>query len=267
MNLNAALTLLADRLQVSADDLIAYADEDQHGGRGVGFNAYALDRDEGRLLYAVIRALKPETVLEIGVYEGASANHILGALEANENGELVSVDVHKEAGGGIPDSLKPRWTFYNMDATSSDLSVNDLWRYDVIFEDGDHGLAAATAVYAKVKELNPRILITHDWAMGVEHGDFFVRAALETVFPDSFGLVLDGCERGLGFWINPDRVDETVERQEWKGAADLGIREGWADTTPPVVPTDDEVKPVRKQPATRKSAVKKPPARKPSAKK
>ena len=194
-----ALGLLAHLIGLNANDLIAYAAEDQQGGRWHGFNGWAIDVDEGRLLYALVRALKPVRVLEIGTYEGASACHLLAALEANDSGELASYDTWDRAGNSVPPELHKRWQFNTKDAVEAALPYADL-----VFEDADHSFDPATATYRKLRALQPRIVIVHDHAMTPAHGDFFVRQAFETVFPEGIGIVLEGCERGLGVWVNAE---------------------------------------------------------------
>lgn len=253
MNLHDALTLLADRLQVPVDDLIAYADEDQMGGRGVGFNAYALDRDEGRLLYAVIRALKPKTVLEIGVYEGASTSHLLAAVAENGGGHVVSYDTYAEAGNGIPDDLRDRWEFVNANAAVRLPALTAQQSADVVYEDGDHSLDGATATYREIVKMNPIIVIAHDYNMTTEHGDFHVKEAFDAVFFGGFNIVLDGCERGLGVWINVGRI--AGDAMQKTAVAIQQTVEAFAEAK------------ARLTPEPKQPAVKKPPARKPSAKK
>jgi predicted O-methyltransferase YrrM len=55
-------------------------------------------------LYAATRALRPNVVVETGVFYGASSAAILQALEDNGSGELHSIDLpparHRETSGG-----------------------------------------------------------------------------------------------------------------------------------------------------------------------
>lgn len=199
MNLKDALTQLADKLGLNADELIAYAGEDKFGGRNSGFNAWGIDADEGKLLYALVRALRPDTVLEIGTNEGASATHLLAAVHANGSGAVISYDTNPDAGGLINPSLRKQWTFHNADAQSAALPPAEF-----VFEDGDHSLAGATATLEAVKAISPRVVISHDYAMTEAFGDFHVKEAFDEVYPDGFSITLDGCERGLGVWVNPD---------------------------------------------------------------
>src|SRR5688572_10960959 len=97
MNLSDALHALAEQLNLDADSLLAYANEDAVGG----FHADAAQSKwqvgsiwgvEGQVLYALTRALKPQSIAEFGVNAGCSSTHFLSALEANGQGELHSID-------------------------------------------------------------------------------------------------------------------------------------------------------------------------------
>ncbi|HVL49203.1 MAG TPA: class I SAM-dependent methyltransferase [Candidatus Thermoplasmatota archaeon] len=69
-----------------------------------------------RVAYAIVRALKPEVVVETGVARGVTSHAILSALEDNGRGRLVSVDLPGlEAGATeavgelVPEALRARW--------------------------------------------------------------------------------------------------------------------------------------------------------------
>jgi hypothetical protein len=49
--------------------------------------------NEGKLIYILIRLLKPANILELGNFKGASTNFILSALKKNNKGKLVLVDL------------------------------------------------------------------------------------------------------------------------------------------------------------------------------
>jgi len=76
---------------------------------------------QGALLYLLVRALRPERVVETGVRPGYSTAWMLAALEANGAGELLSLGPGTVAGraSGVPagavgqlvaPSLRSRWT-------------------------------------------------------------------------------------------------------------------------------------------------------------
>lgn len=196
-SLDDALLLLDNYLHipgVDAYDLKAFADEDHEGGRGAGaYDAWSIDADEGKVLYALVRALKPARSIEIGVRHGASTAHLLAAIGANESGLLDSYDL--EANGSTEHTA---WTFHQGDALDAEFPPAEF-----VFEDGAHTLDFTLKIFEKLKQF-AHVVVTHDTNMTVAHGDFFVKPAFETVFPDGILLVLDGCERGLGVWVNPE---------------------------------------------------------------
>ncbi len=205
MYLSDALTLLASKLNLPASELIAYADEDTQGGVDTGYSGMSIHRDEGRVLYALVRALKPQHAVEIGVCEGVSSLHLLAALDANGKGILDGYDLDASAGKHVPANAA-RWTFHAGDALDADYPPAEF-----VFEDAAHTLDFSTAIYEHLKALAPRVLAVHDYYTNEVYGNFFVKEALETVFPDSFGIKLHDCFRGLGVWINPDWQAPQVE--------------------------------------------------------
>ncbi len=81
---------------------------------------FTLAHCSGRLLartcYAIVRALRPNVVLETGVAYGVTSTFILKALETNGQGLLHSVDLpplgrdaNRFVGALVPQSLRRRW--------------------------------------------------------------------------------------------------------------------------------------------------------------
>lgn len=202
MNLNEALTQIAVDANLNADDLIRFAAEDNVGGRDTGhWSGMSTFADEGKVLYALIRALRPEHVVEVGVASGGTSTHILSALHANDFGALWSVDVEANCGLNIPEDLRGRWTFVVGDALTVDLPE----RADFIFEDGEHSYAFTFNILTRLKALNPRILLSHDYYTHLTYGDAFqVQRAFADVLGDK-GVLIDGAFTGLGYWVNPEQ--------------------------------------------------------------
>jgi len=81
----------------------------------------------GRILYALCRSLKPEILVETGVFSGVSSAYILYAIQKNGFGNLYSIDLPdpflstygKQPGFVVPDELRERWTLHL--GSSSDL--------------------------------------------------------------------------------------------------------------------------------------------------
>jgi len=62
----------------------------------------SISYEAGILLYAMVRALKPEVVVETGVANGVSSSFILKALDRNSRGRLYSIDLHYREGVSVP---------------------------------------------------------------------------------------------------------------------------------------------------------------------
>jgi hypothetical protein len=88
--------------------------------RGAGL-PFAQEMPQGALLYLVVRAQRPDRIVETGVRPGYSTAWLLAALEANGHGELTSIGpgpttgrspgVHDvSVGQFVPPALRARWT-------------------------------------------------------------------------------------------------------------------------------------------------------------
>jgi hypothetical protein len=105
---------------------------------------------EAAELYAVVRAFKPNVIVETGVASGISSAHILRALAANGRGALYSIDLpNVQEGSGlpdgrtsgwiVPDSLRGRWKLHIGDTRKllPELLAT-LDRVDLFLHDSDH---------------------------------------------------------------------------------------------------------------------------------
>lgn len=123
----ASLDRISALAHVGPADLQRYRRELKESGlpdtllqRGAGI-AFARELPQGALLYLLVRAARPERVIETGVRPGYSTTWILAALDANGAGELVSLGpgptAHRAAaiqnvsvGQFVPPGLRTRWT-------------------------------------------------------------------------------------------------------------------------------------------------------------
>jgi predicted O-methyltransferase YrrM len=97
--------------------------------------------------YAVIRALKPDRVLETGIANGVSSSYILLAMECNQKGAFYSIDVNdgsylpsgKQVGWVVPAWLRERWIVRLGDARELLPGiVAELKSLDVFIHDSSH---------------------------------------------------------------------------------------------------------------------------------
>lgn len=110
----------------------------------------------GRWLYALIRVVKPEVVVETGVSHGASSWLILNALHQNRRGFLHSIDLpdhdtsavfnvggSPKTGQAVPASLRYRWRLTIGDSTLElPRLLAEVGPVDVFFHDSDHSYEA-----------------------------------------------------------------------------------------------------------------------------
>lgn len=63
--------------------------------------------------YVIARVIKPRLVVETGIHDGLGSEALLRALERNalegHEGELMSIDIHKDTGWAVAPHLKGRW--------------------------------------------------------------------------------------------------------------------------------------------------------------
>jgi hypothetical protein len=60
-------------------------------------------------LWAAIRALRPDVVVETGILDGMASTVMLAALQRNGQGTLISFDVMPGTGAMVPAALRDRW--------------------------------------------------------------------------------------------------------------------------------------------------------------
>jgi predicted O-methyltransferase YrrM len=117
--------------------------ERAHYGGGAKMSG---DSALGRFVYAVVRARRPDVVIETGVATGVTSAHILAALADNEHGELHSVDLPPTdmlrlnlVGAAIPEELKGRWHYHWGSATRLlEKILGDARGRRVFVHDSDH---------------------------------------------------------------------------------------------------------------------------------
>lgn len=137
---------------------------------GDDHSIYDAHRDECRKLYALVRKLEPDTVVETGVYHGVSTTSMLLALDENGAGTLHSIDASplpdapdrsgakrerrrpscaergtqtlpqgREPGWIVPEDLRDRWEL-TVGRPRRELPplLADLGGVDLFFHDSEH---------------------------------------------------------------------------------------------------------------------------------
>lgn len=239
MNLDTAFVDMRSHYRLpSVDSLLAYANEDAVGGYHMDaaqakWPVGSLWQVEGQVLYALVRALKPKRILELGRRYGCSTTHIAQALAANGAGRVVSIDnnVHGDTELLIPEKLYPFIEIVNGDAFEYLNTHQD--KFDLIFEDLDHDRKSTAIIArdAKNTRLNANgVLVVHD-TMHFLVGEA-IRAGLQDADIPAAHYLIEPSDCGLGIWQKPG---------EWK-------------------PVESEL--VSKSAAPKKAAARKPKAKK-----
>jgi len=173
MKLEQVLTMVAAHIKADAQALIAFAAEDTLGGYDVDesnrkFPQGSLWEPEGKMLYALVRWLKPDVVAEIGGWAGASASHLALAVQANGGGKVISVDSGEggaEHGHLLTPDLRRYVTLVKADGRNW-LREQDDHSIGLLFEDADHStqLTADISKLALEKVMPGGYYLNHDAA-------------------------------------------------------------------------------------------------------
>lgn len=210
MNLNEALTLIATRLNLDPQALIDFAAEDNVGGwdtdeRLHGWPNGSVWSVEGKVLYALVRALRPQRCVEFGTWYGCSASHITSALKANGSGKLVCVDHHGFGGIRIKPDLLDYVEFVSMNLHNYLPETTET--FDFIFEDAEHWVEQVEAVWSDAVHsplLNPGgVIVSHD-AMHFTAGVAVQAGITAADVEDVLSVLIEPGDCGLALWRKGD---------------------------------------------------------------
>ena len=109
----------------------------------------------GPVLYAMVRNLRPDVVVETGVASGISSTFFLEAMERNGKGRLYSIDLpspnahlipaERETRWLVPERLKGRWELILGDARQElPALLTSLGEVDCFLHDSDHSFEHMT---------------------------------------------------------------------------------------------------------------------------
>ncbi len=160
--------------------------------------AGGVSKEMGIILYALVRILKPDVVLETGVASGISSAYILSALEENKKGKLISIDLpyqedkqrflnyiqagvktfipkEEKPGWLIPEDLKKKWQLV-LGRSSEKLPIilKELPRIDIFIHDSEHSyenmIWEFQTVWPRLRK--DGLLISHDVKRNRAFDDF-----------------------------------------------------------------------------------------------
>lgn len=198
MHFDTCLRLIGNAIQVDPTILAAFAMHDTWGGARNGWRGESITRQEGQIIYAIVRALRPSNVLEYGVCGGCSSTHILQALSDNHFGTLTSFDVNEVIPPGPPGALRSRWKFIKANGIVYDYGT---YHCDICFEDTSHTHHSTTNLVQRALELGAKYVIVHDIANQTSGPE--VKRALDDVLgPEKYVVVVpDDSKLGLALWV------------------------------------------------------------------
>lgn len=203
MNLHEACRILAGALGLAADDLSRHAESDTIGGFHFDetkrqWTVGSIWEVEGQLLYGLIRAWHPRRILEVGLGNGCTTAHVLAALNANGEGELVSLDPTPY--GGTDTTPRPRWTFIR-EPGQDWLAAHPDEHFDLVIEDAMHDRAGTRDILVGAKATAPRLILAHDAAHPTVGRD--VVAGMNDALGGATVLSIEPSDCGWGYWVNP----------------------------------------------------------------
>jgi predicted O-methyltransferase YrrM len=186
MNLTDTLASIETYLGLDAGTLQPHADADDIGGyhpdsTQAQWGSGAIWDVEGRILHALVRALQPFAVVEIGSGTGCSTTHVAAALHANGGGHITTID--RANTPFVPLALRGYVDIRGGDALEW-LTEQPDHSIDLLIEDADHSrqLCAEIGRLAQQKLSSGGVLLAHDAAhfnVGPEVKDGYTRAGLD----------------------------------------------------------------------------------------
>ena len=157
----------------------------------------------GPVLYAVMRILRPEVVVETGVGSGVSSTFILTAMERNGAGRLYSIDLplpdegllpeERSTGWLVPERLRDRWEPAPGDARKElPVLLERLGRVDCFYHDSDHSYEHMTWEFSEAyPHIHPGgILLSDDITENAAWDEFAARAQAPSTRINRTGILI-----------------------------------------------------------------------------
>ena len=163
--------------------------------------------EEKLFLFSLVRMLKPDSIIEIGVSAGHMTAWLALALVLNEKGRLISVDNWSRAHGGQAASSQKAFRrisevglhlervvkFVDSDSVEYLKSCPDN-SVDMVWIDGDHSFEGARADIDEGSRVAKKVIAVHDTNQ-IYDG---VRNAIKDIYTESLGFWVKGCR---GIWL------------------------------------------------------------------
>jgi predicted O-methyltransferase YrrM len=202
---------VAGRLATSADSLKQFAAEDTIGG----FHANPQERKwevgaiwevEGKALYALVRALEPNYIVEFGSMNGCSTTHILSALAKNGHGILYSVDNAAYNKFDAPKDLSPYHKIFFMDYQEFLSDILPDITPDMVFEDLLHSPVQVREIWqqAGTRLQAGGVMISHDAAHYLV-GEQVTQGIRDAGVTDYSVHLIEPSDCGFALWVKPGK--------------------------------------------------------------
>lgn len=122
---------------VTTESILKYTQENTLGGWEDHGDNWATGRRELKVLYFLIRFLKPKSILEIGTHRGHGLSHILQAAKLNEDEgfpcQVTTLDIVKN---NLDENTNIKE--FNRIIGPAQAYLKTTWDHDFIVQDGDH---------------------------------------------------------------------------------------------------------------------------------
>jgi len=217
VSLEDACELITAFLELEGVSLHAFAVEDKIGGfhhdneqRRVnpdGSYAKGIWGVEGQIIYALVRALRPRHILEVGNCWGTSTLHLSEAVLTNGKGKLTTLDLPEPSHGGDPFTIPERYEGITTAIYEDLFDFNYKTRplLDFVFEDALHATAQVAHVWGNFAQYakSGAVIVSHD----SEHhqAGVHVQAGIEQVVAkgEYLSLAIAPADCGLAMWRKP----------------------------------------------------------------
>ena len=250
-HLAAAQIAIAGQFSLSLLQLRDYMQEDTIGGYHSDANKAkwpvgSLWEVEGQLLYALVRILQPELVVEIGTHLGCSTTHMAAAVMKNGVGKVITCDTrpmiplhdgkNMPAGGLIPKRYRPVVQLHQGDGV---MFLQDMVGYGAVgfvYEDGDHSAELTRAAWnaASAKLAAGGMVASHDAAHFMVGADVWA-GVMQSGVSNAHRHLIDPSDCGMALWRAP--LDRTFAARQLEPEARPtpvqanGIEDAYTDWT------------------------------------
>lgn len=201
-DLNEVCQAIQEAFGLSAAELLEYCKQAPHADR-VGDSVWPIGSvfpNEHRLLYGLVRYLKPTFAIEAGCYCGCSTTAILSAMRANRTGELMSLDIIADMGNRVPSELRAQWNPVIYDAAKFLVGLTPPSFVNFFFEDTEHTRESTHSItQAALPHMAENSLML--WHDPISRPDVIDGLADCGIIPEIY--LLEGSNCGVAVWQKP----------------------------------------------------------------